>query len=169
MIKGVSIRPMDPGDAETAAETIRTAFGAQMRLPDPPPSALKVSADDIRAHFAAGGLGWIAETETGAVGAALAMPRPDGSWYISRVAVLLAFRRMGVALFLLRTIETAARDRGIPALTLETRLDPAIAARLFASEGFEEVSRHTHPGYASPTYMLMAKPLRAGETTTWRL
>ena len=76
---------------------------------------------------------------------------------------------MGVAQFLLRTIETAARERGVPRLTLETRLDPAIAARLFAGEGFAEVSRHAHPGYAAPTYMMMAKPLRAGETTTWRL
>lgn len=160
---------MEPGDAETAAETIRTAFAAQMRMPDPLPSALKVSADDIRAHTAAGGSGWIAETESGAVGAALVTPRLDGSWYISRVSVLLAFRRMGVAQFLLRTIETAARDRGIPRLTLETRLDPAIAARLFAAEGFEEVSRHAHPGYTAPTYMLMAKPLRPGEPTNWRL
>lgn len=159
---------MEPGEADTAAETIRTAFGTQMRMPDPPPSALKTSADDIRAHVAAGGMGWIADTETGVVGCALVAPREDG-WYVSRVSVLLSFRRMGVAQFLLRTIETAARERGIPRLTLETRLSPAIAARLFVGEGFEEVSRHAHPGYPSPTYMLMAKPLRPGETTTWRL
>ena len=49
------LRPLTAGDADEAAELIRTAFAAQSRPTRPPSSALRETAQAIAAKIAAGG------------------------------------------------------------------------------------------------------------------
>lgn len=150
--------PMRPDDSDAVAALVRAAFAAQPVLTDPPASALRLTAADIRAHLAAGHGGAVVRAGATLAGSVLWMPS-DGGLYVSRVAVAPGHRRRGIATSLLAAAETAARAAGWPRLLLETRLVLLDNQRLFARFGFHEVSRHAHPGYEEPTFMLMQKPL----------
>lgn len=155
------LRAMRLDDAGAVAALIRTAFAAQPVVPEPPMSALRVSEADIAAHLRHGGGGAVMAVDGVLAGSALWAPK-DGGLYISRVAVLPAFRRRGIARTLLAAAESAARDRGLPCLHLSTRLMLHDNRRLFAACGFTEGERSVHPGYASPTSVAMRKDIGAG-------
>ncbi|GAC1336676.1 MAG: GNAT family N-acetyltransferase [Acetobacteraceae bacterium] len=148
------IRPLRPEDAEDAAALIRTAFAAIDVPLDPPPSALRLTGLDVRAHLQSGG-----GALHGNVGCVLWSVR-DGGLYIGRLAVLPASRGQGIAAGLIARAEAEARDRGLPRLHLEVRLALAGNRRLFARAGFVEGARRAHPGFAYPTFVEAEKRLR---------
>ena len=151
------IDPIGLADSDDIALLIRTAFMTQSVVTDPPASALRVTGDDVRAHLAKGA-GVAVRIDDALAGCALWGPR-DGALYVSRVSVAPTHRRRGIATALLGAAETAARAGGFPRLLLETRLVLTDNRALFAHFGFREASRHAHPGYAHPTFVLMEKPL----------
>jgi hypothetical protein len=61
---GHRVRALSPEDADDAAALIRAAFAAQPAPTDPPPSALRDTADSVRARLVAGG-GFGAEARGG--------------------------------------------------------------------------------------------------------
>jgi ribosomal protein S18 acetylase RimI-like enzyme len=157
MTHSLTARPLAPGDAAAIAALIRAAFAAQPVPTDPPSSALRVGTADVSVHLQQGGGGGVIEAD-GAIVASVLWTAGDGL-AIARLAVHPCWRRRGLAVRLLALAEAAASAAGLPRMTLETRLSLADNRRLFEGFGFREVSRHAHPGYAEPTYMLMAKPL----------
>jgi len=141
------IRPMQEGDAPWVAALIRTAFAAIGTKLDPPPSALRVTAEAIREHLQTGG---------GAVygfDGCILWSVKDGGLYVGRLAVLPEHRGQGIAMALLRQAETVARSTRLPRIHLEVRLALASNRRLFARAGFVEGAHRAHPGYAYPTYV----------------
>ena len=66
----VSLRAMEERDAPTVAALIRSAFACQFVVTDPPPSALRVTEDDVATHLQVGG-GAVAERGGRMVGSAL--------------------------------------------------------------------------------------------------
>lgn len=139
-------------DAEPYAALVRSAF-AGLGL-DPPPSALGLTGAMVAAHLAEGGG---VTTEPGEAG--LLWAEKDGGLYVSRVAVHPAARGQGLAIRMLAAAEAEARRRGLPRLWLATRLALTGNRRLFARCGFVETAQHSHPGYATPTFVDMEKPI----------
>jgi predicted N-acetyltransferase YhbS len=154
---GVSLRPMRNGDAHAVAALIRAAFAAQSVATDPPPSALRVTPDDVAAHLRTGG-GAVAEAAGVMAGSALWVEQ-DCGLYLGRLAVAPAWRGRGIAKALVAAAEAAARDMRLPRIHLSTRLPLIDNRRLFAACGFVETTRHAHPGYAEPTFVDMEKRL----------
>jgi ribosomal protein S18 acetylase RimI-like enzyme len=153
----VTLRAMRREDAGAVAAQIRIAFAAQSVATDPPPSALRVTADDVAAHLHGGG-GAVAEVAGVLAGAALWVEQ-DGGLYLGRLAVAPAWRGRGIARALVAAAEAAAQYVGLPRIHLSTRLVLIDNRRLFASLGFVETERHAHPGYAEPTFVDMEKRL----------
>lgn len=152
-----SVRAMAPADAASVAALIRTAFAAQPILTDPPPSALRVSGEDITFHLASGG-GAVATAASGTAGAVL-WAEQGGDLIVSRLAVAPNWRRRGVARALLAAAEAAARTAAVPRIRLSTRLVLFDNRRLFAASGFVETTLGTHPGNPEPTFVNLEKRL----------
>ncbi len=127
---------MEKPDAPAVAALIRTAFAAQFVVTDPPPSALRVTENDVAAHLDAGG-GAVAEAGGGLVGSALWTEQDDGL-YLARLAVAPSWRGRGVAKALMATAEATARRMALPRIHLSTRLVLLDNRRLFAVCGFVE-------------------------------
>ncbi len=148
---------MGARDAEAVAALIRTAFAVQSVATDPPPSAVRMTAQDVEAHLATGA-GAVAEVTGELAGSALWVEQ-DGGLYLGRLAVAPAWRGRGIAKALVAAAETAARESGLPRVHLSTRLMLLDNRRLFVACGFVETTRHAHPGYAEPTFVNMEKRL----------
>jgi ribosomal protein S18 acetylase RimI-like enzyme len=153
---------MTLADAEAVATLIRVAFAAQPVMPDPPMSALRITADDIAAHLSRGGGGAVVETDGALAGSAL-WEAKDGGLYISRVAVAPECRRRGIAQTLMHAAEAVAVAQGLPHLHLSTRLALQNNRRLFAACGFVEAAQTAHPGYHHPTSVAMIKCLAVAD------
>jgi predicted N-acetyltransferase YhbS len=153
----IELRPMTPADCRAVAALIRTAFAAQPVMTDPPPSALRETADTIAAQLTAGG-GAVAWAGDKIVGSVMWQPK-DGGLYLQRLAVEPARRGRGIARALVAAAEAAARHAGHARVHLGTRLVLQDNRRLFSSCGFVEVALHAHPGYATPTSVEMEKRL----------
>lgn len=153
------LRALRAHDAAAAAALIRTAFAAQSVATDPPPSALRETAESVAASLAApdqGGVGaWFGEA---LAGCAIWQVQERGL-YLGRLSVHPAWRGRGIAPALLGALEAVARARGLARLLLSTRLVLADNRRLFARCGFVETAQHAHPGYAHPTFVDMEKAL----------
>ena len=149
------LRPAAAGDAAAIAALVRSAF-ADLGL-DPPPSALRETAESVTAHLAAGG-GMVADNRGTLAGSVLWVER-EGGLYLHRLAVHPGHRRQGVARRLVEAVEAEARRRGLPRLHLGVRLALQANRRLFAACGFRETVLHSHEGYAHPTWVEAEKAL----------
>ncbi|MFI5933190.1 GNAT family N-acetyltransferase [Actinoplanes sp. NPDC051494] len=83
-----------------------------------------------------------------AVGCAGLRPAEPPVGEITKMFVLPAARRTGVARRLLAAIEELALDRGLRTLRLDTRTDLVEARALYAAAGFTEIPPHRDRAYA---------------------
>lgn len=157
----IEIRSLGEANAEPIAALIRLAFASLSATVEPPPSALRETATNIAAIFAAGGGGAGVDLDGQLVAACIWQPR-DGGLYFGRLSVHPAARGRGLARALIAAAEAEARARGLPKMMLSTRLPLADNRRLFAAMGFREVAYHAHPGFAEPTFVDMEKVVGVG-------
>jgi ribosomal protein S18 acetylase RimI-like enzyme len=83
---------------------------------------------------------------------------PDATLYVDALAVDVGSRRQGVARALLADAERAARERGLPAVSLDTALDNKPARSLYLGEGYDEVA-YRPPGRGLPGFVALVKPV----------
>lgn len=157
---GVTVRPMRGDSAEIAAVValIRDSFADYVDRLDPPPSAVRETAESIAA-LQGREFGLVAEADGAVVGCLFLQRREGGDIYIARVAVTRAHRRGGVGRALMTAAEAEARRLGGARLTLGVRLALDDNRRFFASLGFVEGALHAHPGYDRPTWVEMTKAI----------
>ena len=133
------IRRLRPDNAAAVVEVIHAAFRAQEVATDPPPGALKETAESVRALLEAGG-GAAVETDGGTVGVIL-WREAEGGLYFGRMAVLPAFRGQGIARALIAEAEQEARRRGLRRVHCGARLVLEGNHRLFRACGYREFRR----------------------------
>ncbi|HEX4759455.1 MAG TPA: GNAT family N-acetyltransferase [Thermoleophilaceae bacterium] len=83
---------------------------------------------------------------------------PQATLYVDALAVDEHSRRRGVARALLGEAERQARERGLPAVSLDTALDNKAARSLYLSEGFDEVA-YRPPARGLPGFVALVKPV----------
>jgi len=84
-----------------------------------------------------GGLLLVARSGAAVIGCVGLRLLPGGLGEVTRVFVQPAARGSGVGGLLLRSVEDAARDRGLTRIRLDTRSDLTEARRLYASNGYQ--------------------------------
>jgi ribosomal protein S18 acetylase RimI-like enzyme len=151
------LRRATRADAAGIAELVRLAFANQSAVTDPPPSALKETADTIARALAEGG-GAVIEVGGRLAGCVL-WHEEEGSLYVGRLSVHPEHRRRGIARMLMDECEREARRRGLARMHLGVRLPLVDNRRLFATCGFVETGLHAHQGFSEPTSVTMERRL----------
>lgn len=103
-------------------------------------------------------------------GARVAPEPPASCLYIDSLATAVAFRRRGVARALLEEADRRARELDLHYVALDTWADNSAALSLYASTGFEEVSRTPGRGVLPGGVSLMKalSPTPPGEPSSER-
>ena len=87
--------------------------------------------------------------------------KPDGAGtYMYRLAVSPEHQGKGIAKRLIAHVVEWASTEQRSFVSLNVRIVLEGNRRLFASQGFQEVSRHRHDGFDHDTYIRMEKPLK---------
>ena len=149
---------MQPADADAFAALVRAAFAGLPVVPAP--SAARLTADELRVHFRAGGGGIITTDRL----AGLLWSEREGGLYLSRLAVHVSLRRHGLAAAMIAMADGEARRRGLRRVWLSTRLALTANRRLFIRCGFTEGATDAHPGYTTPTLIVLDRWLDSEPT-----
>jgi ribosomal protein S18 acetylase RimI-like enzyme len=136
---------------------ILSSFAYMDGVIDPPSSAHKLSlaalAQKAREEIA------FAALENGRlVGCVFCKPEP-GFLYIGKFAISPAHQGKGIGRKLLSVAEEIARERGLPALRLETRIELVANHETFARWGFSKTAENSHAGFTRVTSIEMQKRL----------
>jgi len=88
-----------------------------------------------------------------------ANPKPrEDSLYVDALATDPEFRRRGAARALLEEAERQARERGLPAVTLDTSMNNEGARALYAATGFDEVA-YRAPARGLPGFVALLRTI----------
>jgi ribosomal protein S18 acetylase RimI-like enzyme len=150
----VQIRHGGAADAAAIAAIVVRAFASYTIALDPPPSALGETPETVATHLATE-CALVAEHAGRIVGCVLLKQGAD--LYIGRFAVDPDFHGQGIGRALLAAVDTEARARKVPVVSLAVRIALPHNQRLFRGCGFREVRREAHPGYTQPTFIHMEK------------
>ena len=139
-------RATDPALWPAILALLQEAF-AYMEGRIDPPSSLRALTPAALTRQAEVGEIWV-------IGAPVACmfltPRP-GTLYVGKLAVAAGHRGQGLARCLIDRAETRAREMGLPALELQTRVELVENQAAFRAMGFQEVGRTPHTGFDRPT------------------
>ncbi|OCP20793.1 MULTISPECIES: GNAT family N-acetyltransferase [unclassified Ensifer] len=124
---------------------------------DPPSSAHALTNEGLKKKASAE-IGFVAVDGSVLAGCIFCKPEID-CLYIGKLAVAAAYQKKGVGRLLLASAEEAARNRRLPALRLQTRIELIENHRTFAAWGFVETGRTAHSGFTRPTTIEMRKTL----------
>ena len=125
---------------------LRQAFAYMDRRIDPPSSLRDLTPEALTRHARVGEI-WIIGAPVACV---FLTPKP-GALYVGKLAVAVSHRGQGLARRLIDRAETRAREMGLPALELQTRVELVENQATFVAMGFREVGRTAHEGFARPT------------------
>jgi ribosomal protein S18 acetylase RimI-like enzyme len=156
---GWQLREASAADAETLATLLRDAFEEYRGQLDPPSGAHEETAAGVRERlaYARAVLALIDEAPAGCVFYEL----PEEYAYLSRLAVLPAYRRRGLARGLIDYVEGRAREVGRTHIRLGVRIVLHRQRAYYERLGYRAIHALTHAGYAEPTYLMMEKRLAA--------
>lgn len=136
----------DPALWPAVLALLHEAFAYMDGRIDPPSSLRGLTKEALTRQTQSGEI-WI-------IGAPVACmfltPKPQ-SLYIGKLAVAADHRGRGLARQLIDQAEDRARQMGLPALELQTRVELVENQAAFRKLGFVEVARTAHEGYDRPT------------------
>ncbi|WP_431320950.1 GNAT family N-acetyltransferase [Rhizobium sp. YTU87027] len=126
---------------------------------DPPSSALKLTpvtlADKASSEIAH------AAMEGGILCGCVFLRPEEGCLYVGKLAIAPDAQGRGIGRKLLAIAEQVARDRALPSLRLETRIELVENHDVFMRWGFEKTAENAHPGFTRTTSIEMRKPVLA--------
>lgn len=134
---------------------LHDAFAVQNGRIDPPSSLHKFDAASLAAKAREETLFLAREGET-VLGCLFAKPRGD-ALYVGKFAVSPAHQGRGIGRGLMLAAEAMARQLGLSALELDTRIELTENHATFGAMGFEIVSEQAHAGYDRATFITMRK------------
>lgn len=134
---------------------LHDAFAFQNGRIDPPSSLHKFDAASLAAKAREETLFLACEGET-VLGCLFAKPRGD-ALYVGKFAVSPAYQGRGIGRGLMRAAEAMARQKGLSALELDTRIELTENHAAFGVMGFVKVSEQAHAGYGCATFITMRK------------
>ncbi|WEX77560.1 GNAT family N-acetyltransferase [Sinorhizobium numidicum] len=142
---------------EELLSLILTSFAYMEGRIDPPSSARALTVGALR-HKAKNELAFAIADERDLLGCVFCKRETD-CLYIGKLAVAPPCQGKGVGRLLLAAAERTARELGLPALRLQTRIELAANHATFVAWGFVETGRSAHPGFTRPTSIEMWKLL----------
>lgn len=125
---------------------LRQAFAYMDGRIDPPSSLRDLTPEALTRQARVGEI-WIIGAPVACV---FLTPKP-GALYVGKLAVAESHRGQGLARRLIDRAETRAREMGLPALELQTRVELVENQATFVAMGFREVGRTAHEGFDQPT------------------
>jgi predicted N-acetyltransferase YhbS len=152
------LRTATAEDSAALAATIAAAFAQYRGRLVPESGAFRETPAAIAMELAHGADAIIAEQNGKVVGCVMLKPM-EGDLYFGRLSVVPAARGGGIARRLIEAVEGEARRRGAGGVRLGVRIVLTDNQRLFASLGYQEISREAHPGFDQPTSINMRKTL----------
>lgn len=158
-MNGVSVAPLpaDFDDWDGVLSLIRRAFAYMDGVIDPPSSAHQLTVESLRARARAETI-FVAFHGRRLVGCG-ALAEQNDHFYLGKLAVDPEFQRIGIGRLLVFEAEQFARQRGKPAIEMQTRVELVANHQAFSRLGFVETGRTAHPGYDRPTSLTMRKTL----------
>jgi ribosomal protein S18 acetylase RimI-like enzyme len=152
------LRPAIVSDAAAVAATIAAAFEQYRGKLKPESGAFRETTKGIVGELRKGAGAIVAERNGHVLGCVMTKML-EGDLYFGRLAVLPEARGTGLARRLIEAVEADARSRGLPGVRLGVRVVLTANQKLFASMGYVEISRESHPGFDYPTSINMRKSL----------
>ena len=123
----------------------------------PPSSATRLTLAAL-AYKARDEIAFVALEGERLVGCIFCRPEPE-SLYVGKFAVSPSHQGKGIGAKLLAVAEEVAREKGLPRLRLETRIELTDNHATFARWGFVKTAETSHPGFTRTTTIEMQKPL----------
>ena len=145
--------PSDFTDWEAVRALILEAFAYMEGRINPPSSALRLTAESMKADAGKGAL-LLAERQGALVGCVFAQ-RKDDALYIGKLAVRPELHGLGIGRKLVDAAREEARRLGIATLELQTRIELTENHATFARMGFVKTGETAHAGFAKPTSITM--------------
>jgi len=144
-------------DWEVIMRLLHAAFASQNDRIDPPSSLHRLDSTSI-AVKAKDEVLFIATENEALIGCIFAKSRPD-ALYVGKLAVWPKRQGQGIGRALILAAEDLARQTGLSALELDTRIELTENHATFAALGFVKTAEKAHDGYARPTFVTMRKRL----------
>jgi ribosomal protein S18 acetylase RimI-like enzyme len=138
---------LEPYDWSALLHLIQTEFAYMDPRIDPPSSMHALTVEAIIRQSTEGEVWAMGYPPTACI---FLTPKPH-ALYIGKLAVAPSHRGQGLARRLIDLAETRARDRKLPALELQTRVELVENQAAFRALGFVETGRRAHPGFDRPT------------------
>jgi N-acetylglutamate synthase-like GNAT family acetyltransferase len=124
---------------------------------DPPSSASRLTVESL-VEKAEAEIAYAIENKGRLTGCIFLRPETD-CLYVGKLAVLPSAQGKGIGRHLLEIAEETARELGLQALRLETRIELVGNHSTFAAWGFEKTAERSHPGFTRVTFIEMKKAL----------
>ncbi|PDQ20422.1 GNAT family N-acetyltransferase [Mesorhizobium sanjuanii] len=149
--------PADCGRWDEVLALIMRAFATMDGVIDPPSSAHRLTAEDLRDK--AGRETIFAALKGGRIiGCVFVLERTE-DFYVGKFAVDPGFQGQGIGRGLMQAAEALARSRDKRAIELQTRIELTGNHAAFTRLGFRETDRTAHDGYSRATSITMRKVL----------
>ena len=158
MFKMIETNPQDFDDFAALLALLHSCFAFMEGRIDPPSSLDKMTQADLRAKAQAENL-ILFRDKTGAPKACLFAVQQNQMLYLGKLAVAQELRGQGTARALIEAAEQLARDLGLSALALQTRIELTENHACFTRLGFTETARVAHAGYDHPTSICFQRML----------
>ncbi|WP_173004676.1 GNAT family N-acetyltransferase [Rhizobium dioscoreae] len=155
----MTLRRLDDGFDRWDAllDLILTSFAYMNGRIDPPSSALALTSETLKAK-ALSEIAYVALDGEQLVGCIFCRPEAE-SLYVGKLAVVPAAQGKGIGKQLLGLAETTARELGLKALRLETRIELTDNHATFAAWGFRKTAENRHAGFDRTTSIEMRKAI----------
>jgi GNAT superfamily N-acetyltransferase len=145
--------PPDFADWEEVRALILAAFAYMEPRINPPSSALRLTAQSMKADAEKGTL-LLARRGNDLVGCVFAKVQGD-ALYIGKLAVRPGLQGAGIGRQLVEAARVEARYRGLGMLELQTRVELVENHATFARMGFVKTGEDRHEGFDRPTSITM--------------